>query len=252
MKIAYPTEEDLRRHPVVSHDEWVEARKELLKKEKELSRLRDEINIQRMALPWERVEKSYEFDTPEGRKSLGDLFRGRSQLFVYHFMLAPEGEPCSGCSFISDHVDGARLHFEHHDLAFVAVSRASVAEIEAVKRRMDWTFPWVSSAGSSFNYDYEVSFTPEQIADGKAIYNYEPCDFGMEDLHGISVFYKNEKGEIFHTYSSYARGGDMFLGAYHFLDVSPKGRNESEIMDWMRHHDRYDNAPEKSCCCHQP
>lgn len=250
MKVTYPTAEDLRRHTVVSHDEWISARKELLKKEKELSRLRDEISVQRMALPWERVERSYAFDGAEGRQSLSNLFRGRSQLFVYHFMLAPGGEPCSGCSFISDHVDGARLHFEHHDLAFVAVSRASVPEIEAVKKRMNWKFPWVSSAGSSFNYDYHVSFTPEQIAAGEAVYNYEPCDFGMEDLHGMSVFYKNEKGEIFHTYSSYGRGGDIFLGAYHFLDVSPKGRNESEIMDWVRHHDRYECVPGETSCCH--
>lgn len=251
MDIVYPTEDELKQHLVVSHEEWVAARKKLLEKEKELARLRDELNVQRMALPWERVEKDYAFETPEGRKTLADLFRGRSQLFVYHFMLAPGStDPCSGCSFISDHVDGARLHFEHHDLAFVAVSRAQVPEIEAVKKRMGWKFPWVSSQGSDFNYDYNVSFTPEQIAAGEAVYNYEPCDYGMEDLHGISVFYKNAEGEIFHTYSSYARGGEIFLGAYHFLDVSPKGRNESEIMDWVRLHDCYEDAAEKSSCCH--
>lgn len=247
---AYPSQEELRRHAVVPHDQWIAARKELLVKEKELTRMRDQINALRLALPWERVAKDYEFETTEGRKSLADLFRGRSQLFVYHFMLAPgDADPCSGCSFISDHVDGARQHFEHHDLAFVAISRAPVSKIEAVKKRMGWKFPWVSSGGGSFNYDYGVSFTPEQVAAGQAVYNYAPSTYEGEDLHGISVFYKDEAGEIFHTYSTYARGGDIFLGAYHFLDVSPKGRNEKEIMDWMRHHDRYEDV-EKAACCH--
>ncbi len=247
----YPSHADLRKHAVVPHDQWIAARKELLAKEKDLTRLRDKISALRRDLPWERVEKLYEFDTPEGRKTLADLFRGRSQLFVYHFMLAPQDDHlCEGCSFISDHVDAARQHFEHNDLAFVAISRAPVPEIEAVKKRMGWKFPWASSGGSSFNYDYGVSFTPEQIASGDISYNYGTTDYKGEDLHGISVFYQNEAGEIFHTYSTYGRGGDIFLGAYHFLDVAPKGRNEKDTMDWVKRHDEYENAEASSSCCH--
>ena len=247
----YPSQDDLRRHKVVPHDQWLAARQELLVKEKELTRQRDKVAALRRDLPWERVEKLYEFDTPKGSQTLGDLFRGRSQLFVYHFMLAPNHDHlCEGCCFISDHVDAARQHFEHNDLVFVAISRAAVSEIEAVKQRMGWKFPWVSSGRSSFNYDYGVSFTPEQIASGPLTYNYGTTDYKGEDLHGISIFYQNEAGEIFHTYSTYGRGGDIFLGAYHFLDVAPKGRNEKDTMDWVKRHDEYENAEASASCCH--
>jgi predicted dithiol-disulfide oxidoreductase (DUF899 family) len=233
-------------HTVVSRDEWLAARKELLLREKELTRLRDELNAERRALPWVRIDKEYVFDGPAGRETLADLFDGRSQLVVKHFMLAPgQNDPCVGCSFESDHVDGMLVHLEHHDVSYVAVARAPFAEIEAVKRRMGWRFKWVSSYGSPFNYDFNVSFTPEEIAAGRAYYNYREGPVPLEDLSGRSVFYQDENGAIFHTYSSFARGGDLLLGTYNILDLTPKGRNETgpnhNLTDWVRHHDRYDN-----------
>lgn len=240
-------------HKVVSREEWLVARKALLRREKELTRLRDQICAERRALPWVRVEKDYVFEEPEGRVSLGDLFDGRSQLFIYHFMFGPGwSEGCDGCSFISDHVDAARQHFEHADLSFAAVSRAPWKELEPFKERMGWTFRWVSSAGSDFNYDFGVSFTPEQLAAGPVEYNYASCDMGFEDLHGESVFVRNDAGEIFHTYSSHARGGESLIGAFAFLDFVPKGRNETSTMDWVRHHDRYETSSTEStrCCSH--
>jgi predicted dithiol-disulfide oxidoreductase (DUF899 family) len=231
-------------HPVVSREEWLVARKRLLEKEKEQTRLRDRLAAERRALPWVKVEKEYVFDAPEGRVTLADLFRGRSQLLVKHFMLAPgQGDPCVGCSFEVDHFEGALLHLEHRDFAFAAVARAPIGEIEAVRKRMAWRFPFVSSYRSDFNHDFHVSFTPEEVAAKRAFYNYRLTDPGIQDLSGLSIFTRDEAGEIFHTYSTYARGGEETLGAYMMLDLTPKGRDERErgnLTDWVRLKDRYD------------
>jgi predicted dithiol-disulfide oxidoreductase (DUF899 family) len=239
-------------NPIVSRDEWLAARKALLAKEKEFTRLRDSLNAARRALPWVKVDKPYMFDTPDGRQSLGELFAGRSQLVTKHFMFGPDWtDGCVGCSFEMDHVDGALVHLEHHDVSYVVVSRAPLEKLEAFKRRMGWRFRWVSSFGSDFNYDFHVSFSPEQVASGKAYYNYELRDVGIDELSGRSVFYRDEAGDIFHTYSSYARGGELFLGSYAVLDITPKGRDETvngNLTDWVRHHDRYDDAG--GDCCH--
>ena len=236
-------------HKIVSRDEWLVARKSLLAKEKELTRRRDQISAERRALPWVKVEKTYMFDTSRGKRTLTDLFDGRSQLVIYHFMLTPGSDHvCPGCSFLADHVDAARMHFEHNNLSFAAVSRAPLAQIEPVKKRMGWRFEWVSSYGSDFNFDYGVSFSDDQIARGVAAYNYGTSSYLGEDLPGTSVFYKDEKGHIFHTYSSYARGGDILLGAYNWLDLAPQGRNETAIMDWVRLHDEYPTGETQSCC----
>jgi predicted dithiol-disulfide oxidoreductase (DUF899 family) len=238
-------------HPVVSRDEWIVARKQHLVKEKEFTRDRDRLSAERRALPWVKVEKNYVFDATEGKATFADLFNGRSQLIVYHFMFSPTSDHiCEGCSFFADHVDAARMHFEHNDLSFVAISRAQIDKIESVKKRMGWRFKWVSSSGNNFNYDYHVSFTKEQIASGDINYNYGTTNYASEELPGISVFYKDEAGNIFHTYSTYARGGDILLGAYNFLDLTPKGRNEANIMDWVRLHDEYDAVEEVESCCH--
>ncbi|HEU0221168.1 MAG TPA: thioredoxin family protein [Paracoccaceae bacterium] len=227
-------------HEVVSREEWLKARKAHLKNEKALTRLRDLVAAERRALPWVKVDKSYSFETKEGRKTLAELFGANSQLIIYHFMLGPGWKAgCPGCSFLCDHIDGANLHLKHHDVSLVAVSRAPLAEIEAYRRRMDWQFTWVSSFGSDFNYDYQVSATKEQIAEGKVIYNYQASKDPGEEMPGVSVFYKDEPGQVFHTYSSYGRGGDILIGAYNYLDLTPKGRNETTIMDWMRRHDEY-------------
>jgi predicted dithiol-disulfide oxidoreductase (DUF899 family) len=230
-------------HAVVSEAEWIEARVELLKKEKEMTRLRDQLSRQRRELPWRKVEKEYVFDTPEGQKKLADLFAGRSQLIVKHFMFGPGWkEGCVGCSFESDHVEGALVHLEHHDVSYVAVARAPLSEIEGFKKRMGWHFRWVSSYGSDFNYDFHVSFTPEEVAKGEAYYNYKVQNPGIDELSGNSVFYRNEAGEIFHTYSAFGRGAEEVLGTYMLLDLTPKGRNETgrgNLTDWVRHRDRY-------------
>ncbi len=226
----------------MSAEEWIEASKAHLAKEKELTRLRDQLSKDRRDLPWVKVDKEYVFDAPEGKKTLTELFDGRSQMIVYHFMFGPEWEEgCPSCSFLSDHSDGARVHLENHDVKYVAISRAPLAKIEPFKKRMGWKFDWVSAYGNDFNYDYHVSFTKDEIAKGKMYYNYEVQDFPSDEAHGLTVFYKDETGDVFHTYSSYARGGDIFLGAYNFLDITPKGRNETGIMDWVRHHDKYPN-----------
>jgi predicted dithiol-disulfide oxidoreductase (DUF899 family) len=232
---------------VVSRAEWLSARTELLIKEKQLTRQRDEIDRQRRALPWVKVEKSYTFDGPKGQQTLADLFEDRSQLIVSHFMLGPGWkEGCVGCSFRSDHVDGALVHLEHHDVSFVTISRARLAEIEAFRARMGWRFRWLSSYGSDFNYDYHVSFTKEEVAAGKVYYNYESRGFLSEELSGISMFCKDQTGEVFHTYSTYGRGDEMVDTTYMYLDLTPKGRNETgphyNLGDWVRHHDRYDVA----------
>jgi predicted dithiol-disulfide oxidoreductase (DUF899 family) len=238
-------------HPVVSREEWLVARKQLLVKEKEFTRLHDQLRSERRALPWVRVDENYVFDTTEGKATLVDLFNGRSQLLVYHFMLTPGSDHlCEGCSFISDHVDAARMHFEHNDLSFVAISRAQIDQIESVKKRMGWRFKWVSSYNNNFNYDYHVSFTKEQIASGHTNYNYGTSNYASEDLSGESVFYKGESGEVFHTYSCYARGDELLIGAYNFLDLTPKGRNETNIMDWVRLHDEYDSVERAESGCH--
>lgn len=233
-------------HTVVSQEEWLAARKALLAREKEFSKARDEMSRLRRELPWVQVDKTYVFATPDGPKTLSDLFEGRSQLITYHFMFGPGWEEgCTGCSFLSDHVDAARQHFEHHDVKYVAVSRAPLAEFTPFKARMGWTFDWVSSAGSDFNYDYGVSFTPEQIERHEMVYNYRPePEYRCQEQPGLSVFYKGAAGTIYHTYSTYARGLDTLVGAYNFLDLTPKGRNESGPMDWMRFHDEYEDAPQ--------
>jgi len=232
-------------HPVVSREDWLAARKALLAKEKEAIHLRDKINAERLALPWVKVDKKYLFDTPRGKKSLVDLFNGRSQLLVYHFMLGPGwAAGCPGCSFLSDHFDGALPHLEHHDVTLTAVSRAPLPEIEAYKKRMGWQFPWVSSFGSDFNYDYHVSFTKDDLASGKVVYNFMempvPAGSNETELPGMSAFYKNEAGDVFHTYSSYARGPEELIGTLMILDRAPKGRNERKTMDFVRRHDEYE------------
>jgi predicted dithiol-disulfide oxidoreductase (DUF899 family) len=254
-------EAPLDQHRIVSREEWIAARKALLVREKMHTRAGDELSRQRRALPWVRVDKSYVFDTPEGKKTLSELFDGRSQLIVYHFMFGPGWEEgCHGCSFIADHMDGANLHLSHHDVKLLAISRAPLAEFLPFKKRMGWAFDWVSSYGNDFNYDYHVSATEDERAAGKTYYNYETTDGAPGgELPGISVFYKNAAGEVFHTYSSYGRGGDILIGAHNYLDLTPKGRNERDTMDWVRHHDRYENAaraekreetpiPFGSCC----
>jgi predicted dithiol-disulfide oxidoreductase (DUF899 family) len=239
-------------HPIVSREEWTAASKALLVKEKQLTRLRDQVNAERRALPWVKVEKAYEFDTTEGRKTLAELFEGRSQLIVYHFMWRWDlGLGCDGCSFHCDHVDGANLHLFHHDVTFVAVSRGHLADLQAYRKRMGWRFRLVSAYGSDFNYDYHVSFTPEEVASKMAYYNFEARDVGTEELPGLSVFYKNDKDEVFHTYSSYARGNEEVLGAYMYLDIAPLGRNETKGMNWIKRHDEYESA-DKTACCHGP
>jgi predicted dithiol-disulfide oxidoreductase (DUF899 family) len=228
---------------VVSPQEWVAARKELLANEKEFSRLRDALSQQRRDLPWEKVEKPYAFEGPGGKESLADLFDGRSQLVIYHFMFDSDwDEGCKSCSFLADHYNPSIIHLKHRDVTMVTVSRAPLGKLEAFKHRMGWNFKWVSSLGSDFNWDYHVSFKPEDLEKKQVYYNYTEQSFPVTEGPGISVFYKDESGDVFHTYSSYARGLDMFLGAYHLLDIVPKGRDEAGFsygMEWLRHHDRY-------------
>ncbi|MGH7003562.1 MAG: DUF899 domain-containing protein, partial [Alphaproteobacteria bacterium] len=208
---------------IVSRAEWIAARKQHLLKEKTLTRLRDELSADRRKLPWVKVEKPYVFDGPDGRETLADLFDGRGQLIVYHFMFGPDWEQgCPSCSFLADHIDGANQHLRHHDVSLVVISRAPWPKIEAFKKRMGWRFNWVSSYGNDFNFDYHVSFTKDDEAKGKAYYNYETSDYMFDELPGISVFAKGAAGGVFHTYSSYARGGDLLLGAYNYLDLTPK------------------------------
>lgn len=234
------------KHKVVSQQEWVAARKELLKTEKEFTQQRDALSAKRREMPWVKVEKNYTFDGPDGKVSLSDLFRDKSQLIVYHFMLGPGWEQgCPSCSFLGDHFDGSLVHLNARDIAFSAVSRATMPEIAAFKKRMGWKFPWVSSNQNHFNYDYHVSFTKEELAQGQVNYNYTKQKFPSEEAPGLSVFYRNEAGEIFHTYSTYGRGLDILLGAYNFMDMAPKGRDEDGLahgMAWVRHHDRYNNG----------
>jgi len=240
-------------HKVVSQDEWIAARKAHLANEKEFTRRRDQLSAERRALPWVKVEKDYVFDSPEGKKRLADLFDGRKQLIVYHFMLGPGWEEgCPSCSFLADHFDGAALHLAHRDVTLIAVSRASLPEIEAYKKRMGWGFKWVSSYGNDFNYDFQVSVRPEDAAARKVYYNYEMGDFQVDEMPGLSVFTRNAAGDIFHTYSAYARGLDILIGAYNFLDLVPKGRDEAELpwtMAWVRRHDDYEDDHKAGSGC---
>jgi predicted dithiol-disulfide oxidoreductase (DUF899 family) len=230
-------------HPVVSREAWLEARRQYLAREKAFTRERDQLSAERRALPWVRVGKDYAFDTPNGKKTLAELFGDCSQLIVQHFMFGPDWEdPCKSCSFWADNFNGIPVHLRHRDVTLVAVSSAPLERLEAFKRRMGWTFMWVSSGGSDFNHDYNVTFTPEELAAGEVTYNYAPRKTSMTELPGISVFYRDASGAVFHTYSCYARGLDMMNGAYHYLDLVPKGRDEAELqhgMQWVRLHDRY-------------
>jgi predicted dithiol-disulfide oxidoreductase (DUF899 family) len=246
-------------HPVVPKDRWVAERKRLLAREKELTRLRDQVARERRALPWERIDKDYVFDAPGGRRSLAELFEGRRQLLVQHFMFGPGWEQgCPSCSFMADHSDGMTIHLAHRDVTLVAISRAPLAEIERFRRRMGWQFGWVSSHGSDFNYDFGVSFTPQQQAAGEIDYNYRRQPFPTEEAPGISVFWKDDAGQVFHTYSTYGRGVEVMMGAYSLLDLTPEGRAENDVpykMEWVRHHDRYEpqapaqTKPATGSCC---
>ena len=234
-------------HRVVSRDEWLAERMALLAHEKELTRLRDRIAGERRKMPWVRVDKNYVFDAPEGRRALADLFEGRRQLLVQHFMFAPGWEQgCPSCSFMADHSDGMNVHLAHRDITLVAVSRAPLVDIERFRQRMGWQFKWVSSNGNDFNYDFRVSFTPEEVANGRLDYNYGTWPFAYEEWPGISVFFKDDANEVFHTYSTYGRGVEVMMGTYNMLDLTPKARDERDVehkMDWVRHHDRYEPEP---------
>jgi predicted dithiol-disulfide oxidoreductase (DUF899 family) len=227
-------------HEVVGHDEWIEARKRLLEQEKEFTRQRDELSAQRHALPWERVDKDYVFEGPDGKQTLADLFDGRSQLVVYHFMFGPDDDAgCKSCSFWADNFDPNVVHLNARDVSLVAVSRAPLDELAAYEARMGWSFKWVSSAGSDFNFDYGASFAPEDQE--RPVYNYGSQSPGVPDREGMSVFFEDESGQVFHTYSSYARGIDLLNAAYNYLDLVPKGRDEDgRIQFWVRRHDEYE------------
>jgi predicted dithiol-disulfide oxidoreductase (DUF899 family) len=230
-------------HRIVSQEEWLAARKDLLREEKEFTRSRDRLSQRRRDLPWVRVDKHYAFEGPKGKETLPQLFDGRSQLLVYHFMFGPDWEaPCKSCSFWADNFERNVVHLAHRDVTLIAVSRAPLERIEAFKRRMGWTFKWVSSAGSDFNHDYQVSFTPDEVAKGEGYYNYAMRKNTMTELPGISVFCKGADGAVFHTYSCYARGLDMMNAAYHYLDLVPKGRDETgpHAMAWVRYRDSYE------------
>jgi predicted dithiol-disulfide oxidoreductase (DUF899 family) len=253
-------------HNVVSREQWLAARRELLVKEKEFTRQYDALTALERGLPWVKIEKEYVFDGPQGNLTLSELFGGRSQLFIKHFMMGPAAkQQCVGCSLEVDHVEGLLEHLENHDVSYVAVARAPIEEIEVVRKRMGWRFPWVSSYRSDFNYDFGVSFRPEEVASGKALYNFAPAPewaAGIQDLSGDSVFYQDRAGQIFHTYSTYGRGGEQFLGIYRFLDVTPRGRNENgpyhSLTDWARPKNMYGKGGtvegngrfhEPSCAC---
>lgn len=232
-------------HQVVPREEWIEKRKELLAVEKEFTRLRDELSRRRRDLPWVRVEKRYLFDGPDGSESLSDLFAGRSQLAVYHFMFPPDWEEgCPSCSFWADHYDGMQVHLNHRDVSFAAVSRAPYAKIAEFRQRMAWRFKWLSSFHTDFNYDFGASFTPQQLESGGKVYNFDTMEPGETDREGASIFYQDDTGTIFHTYSTYARGIDMLNTTYQWLDLMPKGRDEDRLdgpQAWVRHHDRYES-----------
>ena len=238
------TQSTMERAKVATRDEWLAARKELLAKEKQHTRAGDALAAERRNLPWVRVEEEYVFDTPSGKKKLADLFEGRSQLIVYHFMFGPDWEEgCPSCSILGDHIDGSVMHLANRDVTLIAVSRAPLAKIEAFKKRMGWRFKWASSFQSAFNWDYHVSFTKEEVEKKEMYYNFGRGAFPSEEGPGVSVFYKNASGEVFHTYSSYGRGPEPLMGVYNYLDLTPRGRHEEGLpfpMAWRRHHDKYE------------
>jgi predicted dithiol-disulfide oxidoreductase (DUF899 family) len=235
----------MQNQKIVSRQEWLDARRKFLQEEKDFTRLRDQLSQRRRELPWVRVDKEYVFDGPDGRQSLSELFEGRSQLIVYHFMYGPDWqEGCPSCSYLADNFNGIDIHLKHRDTSLIAVSRAPLDILQAYRQRMGWTFKWLSSFDSDFNYDYHVSFTAEEIEKGEMFYNFNLGQFPADEAPGISVFYQNEAGEIFHTYSCYARGLDILIGAYNFLDLLPKGRDEDDLeftMAWLRRHDQYED-----------
>jgi predicted dithiol-disulfide oxidoreductase (DUF899 family) len=236
-----PAETATVKHRVVARDEWIRKRVELLAEEKEFTRQRDALSAKRRELPWVKVDKEYVFDGPRGKVALADLFEGRSQLLLYHFMFDPEwSQGCRSCSFLSDHYNPAVIHLHHRDTSMATVSRAPIEKIEAFRERMGWSFPWVSSFRNDFNRDFNVTFTKEEMETGRVQYNYRTGRFPVTEAPGLSVFIR-DRGTIYHTYSTYARGLDMFLTTYHLLDTTPKGRNEEAGMSWVRHHDRYDD-----------
>ena len=232
-------------HRVVSHDEWIEARKQFLAAEKSFTEARDRLSQMRRELPWERVDKNYLFDGPDGKETLAQLFARRSQLIVYHFMFDPEWDAgCKSCSFWADNFNGIDIHLARRDVRFVAISRAPLVKLQAYRERMRWSFKWLSSFETDFNHDYYVTFAPQEIAAGTALHNYKPATPPLSEMVGISVFYKNENGGVFHTYSTYSRGVDMLNGAYHYLDLVPKGRDETGLaytQAWVRRHDEYED-----------
>lgn len=244
----------MQQHKIVSRDEWVAARKALMASEKELTQAREAVSRQRRELPWVKVGKDYAFDGSEGKVTLGDLFKGRPQLVVQHVMFAPEWDAaCKSCSFWVDGFERMVPHLAARDTTMVAISRAPLAKLEAFKKRMGWTFDWVSSGANDFNYDYAVTFSPEQLKSGVTLYNYGTTPFGSEEAPGVSVFYRDQNGVIFHTYSTYSRGLDMMNAAYHYLDLTPLGRHEEGLpypMDWVRLRDQYQPAPVQASCCH--
>ena len=242
-------------HPVAERADWLAQRRALLAREKELTHLSDQVARERRALPWVRLDKTYTVDTPAGRRTLADLFEGRRQLMVQHFMLAPGWEQgCKSCSFMADNLVGAKIHLEHRDLTVVLVSRAPLAEIERFRRRMGWDFTWASAHDGDFNLDFAVSFPPASRVDGEVFYNYGMTAFPQEEAPGISFFYKDDAGAVFHTYSTFGRGVEAMMGTtYELLDMAPRGRDEDALaytMEWVRHHDRYEDgpAPAASCC----
>jgi len=241
-------------NPVVSREEWIDARRALLIREKEITRMKDQLAADLRALPWVRVDKDYTFEGPYGPETLSDLFDGRSQLIVQHFMFAPGWtEGCVGCSFGADHVDGARQHFEQNNVSFAAISRAPIADLQAFRKRMGWGFKWVSSYKNDFNFDYQVSFREADMVAGRVTYNYQMTDYAGEELPGVSVFAKDRQGGIYHTYSAFARGTEFMSSTFSYLDITPAGRNERgpnfTLTDWVKHHDRYD-GDRKGACCH--
>ena len=245
------------KHPIASREQWTAERLALLAREKQLTQLQDQIAQARRALPWVRIEKDYVFDSPAGPRRLADLFEGRSQLLVQHFMFAPGWEQgCKSCSFMADHIEGARPHLAQRDVTLAVVSRAPLADIERFRQRMGWKFHWVSSFGSDFNPDFGVSFSAAELAKGAVHYNYREQSFPQEEAPGISAFYKDTTGAVFHTYSTYGRGVELMMGAYHLIDIAPQGRDEDGLsypMEWIRHHDRYEAAPAPAAraagCC---
>lgn len=235
----------MQERKVVSREQWLDARKEHLVREKEFTRLRDQLSRERRELPWIKVEKEYPFNGPNGKESLADLFDGKSQLIIYHFMFGPDWEEgCPSCSFWADNFNGIDIHLKHRDITFIAASRAPLEKLQAYQKRMGWRFKWVSSFESDFNRDFHLLFTPEEMEKGEMYYNYSITNFPVEEAMGISVFYKNRQGEVFHTYSCYARGLDMLNTAYHYMDLTPKGRDEDSLpfsMAWLHRHDQYDD-----------